>query len=169
MAVALIFVGIAVSGPLLGWFSDRRRRRVRYLKVGTLVALVSGIGLWAIPDIPVFLVYVLLVTIGLGAGSLVLAFPLAMDHNPRHSRGTAMTFVNFMQMIMAGLGQWAVGLLIAAIDKNPTNHPSGTAFRLSFLILPGALFVAFILVQFLREPGDVGKAHPTTPSLPLGD
>ena len=169
IAVALIFVGIAVSGPVLGWYSDRRGRRARYLKVGTVVAFAASVGVLVIPEPPRLMVFPLLMLIGVGGGSIVLAFPLAMEHSPAHCRGSAMTFVNFIQMIMTGIGQWVVGILLSSMDEGTSGPSSAHAFRVAFLILPGSLLVGILLAQVLRDPDSAGEPPSAASGLPLGD
>ncbi|MCH2133005.1 MAG: MFS transporter [Phycisphaerales bacterium] len=170
-AVSMVFVGLAVVGPLVGWLSDRVGHRAIYLKVGTIVAFLSSGGLLLLPTGADWAVYTLLVLLGGSAGTIVVAFPLAMEHNPHHSRGIAMTFVNFLQMIFAGLGQWFVGLLLDAGSESKggdQNLASGD-FRQAFLILPVSLFVGAVIVFFLRDAdhGPEEEAHST--SMPLAD
>ncbi|MEE2908228.1 MAG: MFS transporter [Planctomycetota bacterium] len=152
-AVSMMFVGLGVVGPFIGWLSDVRCYRAIYLKIGTVVALLCSGGLLLLPSGYPWAVYVLLFLLGGSAGTIVVAFPLAMEHNPNHSRGTAMTFVNFLQMICAGLGQWLVGFLldVSAGPGNDTHRLEPSDFRITFLILPCCLLVGAFIVFFLKD------------------
>ena len=101
-----------------------------------------------------------LFVIGLVVGILVVAFPMAMDQNPCFARGTALTFVNLTQMVFAGIGQWIVGLLLdLGAGDGSSAHAKAAAddafnsgdFRSAFLLLPLAMFVAFLLTFLVRE------------------
>lgn len=167
-AVSMMFIGLGVVGPLIGWLSDRQHLRSTYLRIGTVVGLLSSVGLLLIPMNNDWLVYVLLLLLGGSAGTVVVAFPLAMEHNPHHSRGTAMTFVNFTQMILAGFGQWLIGgLLDTGSSTGKAIEPlDGADFRSAFLILPAALLVSVVVAWFLKDPpieADDQNAVLTTP------
>ena len=156
--VSIIFVGLAVGGPCLGWLSDHLGRRVVFFRIfAALGVLSTGLLLMLDPGHEVMLILILLL-VGLVVSVMVLAFPLAMDQNPCYARGTALTFVNFTQMLFAGIGQWVVGVLLdveAGGAKDPT-YGSGD-FRTAFVLLPITMLVAFLLSLFLREPKRSGR------------
>ncbi|MBG79485.1 MAG: hypothetical protein CMJ39_02100 [Phycisphaerae bacterium] len=169
--VSLMFIGLAIAGPIIGWLSDSTGRRAIYLKIGTLLALVCSSALLIMPSSADWLVYVLLLLLGASAGAIVVAFPLAMEHNPHHSRGTAMTFVNFMQMILAGVGQWVVGMLLDDDLKQGASQSSLDAsdFRTAFVILPVCLIMGAMIAFFLRDPVSDTTEATAASALPLAD
>ena len=170
-AVSMMFVGLGVVGPMVGWLSDRQHRRSTYLRLGTLVGLVCSAGLLVIPENMPWLVYVLLLLLGGSAGTVVVAFPLAMEHNPHHSRGTAMTFVNFTQMILAGFGQWLIGGMLdsGASTGKSIEALDGSDFKKAFLILPAALLLSVLVAWFLRDPENKADEQNALLSTPLAD
>ncbi len=155
-ADALLFVGFGIAAPLLGWLSDRTGRRRSMLLVGTIIGLLGTLGLLAVPLSMAWACFPLLFIVGFGIGSIVIAFPLAMDLNPHHARGAAITFINFFQMLLAGVGQWVVGLILDMGTSDPAaGHYSQGDFQRAFLILPVGLIVAIVLLLLLREPSKV--------------
>ena len=151
--VSIIFVGLAVGGPCLGWLSDHLGRRVIFFRIFTGLGVVSTAALLLLDPGHEALLMLVLACTGIVVSVLVLAFPLAMDQNPCYARGTALTFVNLTQMLFAGIGQWVVGILLdleAGGVKDPTYTPED--FRTAFLLLPITMLVAFALSLFLREP-----------------
>jgi len=165
--VSMIFVGLALGGPAVGWLSDRLGRRKPILVVGSLLGIVATCTLLLLqPGHPVILM-VNLFLLGLVVGVLVVAFPMAMDQNPCFARGTALTFVNLTQMVFAGIGQWVVGVLLdLGAGRGAGSHTRAAAedafnsgdFRTAFLILPIAMFVAFLLTFLVREATPVDDA-----------
>lgn len=170
-AVSMMFVGLGVVGPIVGWLSDRQHRRSTYLRIGTIVGLFCSAGLLLIPQDMSWLVYVSLLLLGGSAGTIVVAFPLAMEHNPHHSRGTAMTFVNFIQMILAGFGQWLVGAMLdsGGSSEKTVETLEGGDFKKAFLILPAALLVSVLVAWFLKDPEKAGVDQNAVLSAPLAD
>jgi sugar phosphate permease len=168
--VSMIFVGLAIGSPLIGWISDTLGRRKPLLMIGTIMGVIATSSLLLLqPGHPVFLLINLFV-MGVVVGVLVLAFPMAMDQNPCYARGTALTFVNLTQMLFAGIGQWVVGLLldmesangVAANSKEASDQVfSSGDFRGAFILLPIAMLVAFFLTIFLKEPV---TSHSSSPS-----
>ena len=152
-ADAMIFVGIAISAPLLGWLSDRTGHRRRVLVIGLLIALVATVGLLMLSASESSATFPLLFVLGFGVGSIVVAFPMAMELNPHHARGAAITFVNFFQMLLAGIGQWFIGVLL---DWGKPAGPAATYdvsdYRTAFLMLPAGLVLALGLSFFLKAP-----------------
>ena len=150
--VSLIFVGLAIGGPCLGWLSDRLGRRVIFFPIFTGLGVIST-GLLLLDPGNAFLLKLSLLLIGIVVSVLVLAFPLAMDQGPCYARGTALTFVNLTQMIMAGVGQWGVGVLLD-VETGGATDPSYTPdqFRTALLLLPVTMLLAFGLSFLLREP-----------------
>ena len=170
-AVSMMFVGLGISGPLIGWLSDRHCYRAIYLKIGTVMGLLCSGGLLLLPSGNDWAVYALLFMLGASSGTVILAFPLAMEHNPSHSRGTAMTFVNFMQMICAGFGQWVVGILLDSASEGGKHVHSVEPgeFRQAFLILPVSLLIGVFLAFFLKDAPRGAVHESAVDSAPLAD
>jgi sugar phosphate permease len=169
-AVSMMFVGLGVVGPIIGWASDLNLSRAVYLRWCSLLGLFAVIGLLVLPAGSQWPVYALLLILGGAAGSVVVAFPLAMEQNLHHNRGSAMTFINFMQMILAGVGLWTVGVLLERGTGTNVLELEASDFRTAFLILPGCLVIAFVLALFLRDATPwPDTPEQTTDSAPLAD
>jgi sugar phosphate permease len=151
-ADAMLFIGLGVSAPLMGWFADRTGHRRRVLVIGLCVALVGSVLLLFLTPAYADAMFPLLFMLGFGCGAIVIAFPMAIDLNPHFARGAAITFVNFFQMLLAGLGQWLIGVLLdwGETDKLAAVY-SVDDFRKAFLMLPVGLVLALVLTVFLRN------------------
>ena len=150
-ADAMLFIGLGISAPFLGWLADRTGHHRRMLVIGLLIALVAIVGLLMLSSSDSSAAFPLLFVLGFGVGSMVVAFPMAMELNPHHARGAAITFVNFFQMLLAGIGQWFIGVLL------DWGKPTGSVatydvsdYRTAFLMLPVGLVLALGLTFFLR-------------------
>ncbi|MDP7070930.1 MAG: MFS transporter [Phycisphaerales bacterium] len=151
-ADAMMFAGFGIAAPLLGWLSDRTGRRRVMLLVGAVIGLLGTAGVLLVPASAAWACFPLLFVIGFGLGSIVIAFPLAMDLNPHHARGAAITFINFFQMLLAGVGQWVVGLILdGGSDHAAEGLYSRGDFQSAFLILPGGLILSIVLLLMLRD------------------
>ncbi|MCH2140811.1 MAG: MFS transporter [Phycisphaerales bacterium] len=148
---AILFVGLGISAPLLGWWSDRSGRRKTTLVIGILLALLSTAGLLLLTSESSDLAYGLLFGMGFGVGAIVVAFPMGMDLNPHHARGAAITFINFFQMLLAGAGQWGIGVLLDFGQGDSMSSYSITDYRTAFTVLPISLVLALGLVLLMRD------------------
>ncbi len=155
-ADAMLFVGLGVAAPLLGWLADRFERPRLVLQIGIAVALAGTTLMLLLGPGQTWAVIPLLFIQGFGVGSIVVAFPMGMHMNPDHARGAAITFINFFQMLLAGVGLWLIGVILDADAhhgaKVAGEHSFGLGdFRIAFLMLPIGLAVALAGTLLLRE------------------
>ena len=111
--VGLAALGLLVGAPLLGWLSDRLKRRrlplimISGLNVLTWLALVGP----ATPIAPGFLPLVCFL-IGLGSSVVVLVFAAVREVNDPRYVGVALGFHNLPTFLSFGLMQWVTGLVL---------------------------------------------------------
>lgn len=111
--VGLAALGLLVGAPLLGWLSDRLRRRrlplivVSGLNVVTWIALVAP----APPIAPDFLPLICFL-IGLGSSVVVLVFAAIREVNDPRCVGVALGFHNLPTFLSFGVMQWVTGLVL---------------------------------------------------------
>jgi sugar phosphate permease len=111
--VGLAALGLLVGAPLLGWLSDRLRRRrlplilVSGMNVLTWVALVAP----ATPITPELLPLICFL-IGLGSSVVVLVFAAIREVNDPRCVGVALGFHNLPTFLSFGLMQWVTGLVL---------------------------------------------------------
>jgi MFS family permease len=165
-ADAMIFLGIAISAPALGWCADRWGRPIGIMRVSGCVSMLALIAqFWGVDANIAWLSYPLLFTFGLASGAVILAFPVAIDLNGPHLRGGAITFLNFFQMSMVFGGQWLVGVVLDSISAG--GHQGSydrTDFQWAFMVLPIAVLAAIALL-FVPLKGHVSQGpSQNTPS-----
>jgi sugar phosphate permease len=111
--VGLAALGLLVGAPLIGWLSDRvRRRRLPLLVVSGL-----NVFIWltlvapATPIAPSFLPLICFL-IGVGSSVVVLVFAAIREVNDPRCVGVALGFHNLPTFLCFGLTQWATGLVL---------------------------------------------------------
>ncbi|MCH2135449.1 MAG: MFS transporter [Phycisphaerales bacterium] len=157
-ADSMIYVGLGVSAPLMGWWTDRTGRRMGTMRIGTALMLISMLlQFYVVTPETAGWSWVLLFLMGFGGGSLILGFPLAIERNPAHARGLSMAFLNCGQMGLVFFGQWVTGLLfdLVAGSGDDVVYTLSDA-RKAFLMLPVAVALALGL-QFLIPTGHQGS------------
>jgi sugar phosphate permease len=110
-AVSMIFIGWAVGGPFIGFYSDKIQNKKKFLLAASLLgALFMAMALY-IPNIPIFLLFVLFFLIGFISGAQLLTYSYAIDVNEDKAKGVAAAFTNFCVMLGGALIQPFIGFL----------------------------------------------------------
>jgi MFS family permease len=111
--VGLAALGLLVGAPLIGWLSDRLRRRRLPLLVMTGLSVLTWLALVGPtrPIAPAFLPLVCFL-IGLGSSVVVLVFAAIREVNDPRYVGVALGFHNLPTFLSFGLTQWVTGLVL---------------------------------------------------------
>jgi MFS family permease len=157
--VSLAFLGLGLGAPLLGFASDRLRRRKAPLLAAGLLSTLSLAILIAWPGLPLWLVGALLAANGAGASALVLAFAGAREQNPPGASGAAYGIVNTAVVGSGALFQPLIGWLLDLQWQGTSEHGARVftpaSYRLAFtsLLVAGALgLAAALLARESRRP-----------------
>lgn len=166
---SLIYLGMLIGGPIIGFCSDRTHRRKPYMVAG---AFLSGCALALViftVYLPLELIYTLLFAFGFFLSAQLLGFSLIIELNDPAAKGSALAFNNFITMIGGMVMQPAVGwLLDLGWDgaKGLTRIYSASDYRFALAALPISCLFGLIAALFLRETkgtGRDGKEHPFEP------
>lgn len=154
---SMIWIGIGVGSPLLGWLSDRIGNRRFSLFVSGLLGFIASVLLLYVPSISIPWMYVVLFVFGLGAGGQTVSFAVIHDNNPPELVGTASGFNNLSVLIGGAVFQPLVGVFLnrsGQIAKWVNDVPVYTteAYTNALFILPVCFFLSiFIVLFFLKE------------------
>jgi len=150
--VAMVFIGIAIGGPLSGWLS-KIWEGARNILIGcaALATIVMSLIVFC-PGIPSALLFVLFFLAGMFCSAYIQCFAVIKDSVPAAIRATALATSNMIIMIGAPILQLTIGWLLQnhffALSDN-----TAMIYRLSLAILPIGMFIAFILAFYIKEPG----------------
>ena len=144
-----------LSGPAVGYLSDRLgRRRAPMLVVEGLVIL-SWVLLVTRHDLPISLLAALFCVAGVGGGACLLAFAAAKEANPPAFSGSATGFTNLGGFTGAAVLQVVVGLLLdsrwSGQELNGARLYPPEAFGLAFLAILATVIVGTIGTLRMRE------------------
>lgn len=150
-----LLVSWAIGGPVFGWLSDHLGHRKPLYLLGCVVQLVVWSVVILVPDLPVWLLVLLLVVIGFFTGNMIIGFAFARESAPARLAGTASGLVNMGVMIGPMLLQPAVGWLLdrywLGAMQDGARIYGLEAYRNGFGLMLGWLALALLLILFTRE------------------
>lgn len=151
------FYGWIISGPIIGAFSDKiRRRRMPLTITGFFAALLLCIVFYLPSGIDASNLYFIFFAIGFCCGAHPLCFALGKESNPIQISGTAVAVTNMLIMAGGAIFQPVVGKLLylhtnspLGIDGLPTYTAADYTFALS--VIPIGVALGIFLSLFLKE------------------
>ncbi len=79
---SMIWLGIGIGSPLLGYISDHCRNRRVALSISSILGLAATCILLYMPYLSVSWMYLVLFLLGIGAGGQTVSFAVVKDNNP---------------------------------------------------------------------------------------
>ncbi len=150
----MIFIGIAIGGPTLGWLSDKLGRRKPIMYVGNLGALLCLFCIIWFPIHSTSLLASLLFGFGYFTSNMLLIFAINSENHPSWATGAVIGFSNMIVILGGTIFQPFIGALLDHFNISIT-HAQSTAvsakFRLILLVLPLCQLVAGLLLFWIRE------------------
>lgn len=152
--VSMLFVGVILGSPLVGWLSDRLRQRRRPMIVGAFLSLVIMLFLIYAPHLSLFALLMIFLMLGLAISAQIISYPLIAESNSLSLTGTAEGWASvlimsggFMQPLFAALMNWNWD------HRSVHNMPIYALhdYRLALAVMPIAMGVALIMAFFVRE------------------
>lgn len=150
------FYGWIISGPIIGMFSDKiKRRRMPLTVTGFFAALLLCVVFY-IPGLTLSGLYSIFFMIGFCCGAHPLCFALGKESNPIQISGTAVAVTNMLIMAGGAIFQPVVGKLLdlhatSPVGANglPVYTSSDYTFALS--VIPIGVALGIFLSIFLKE------------------
>lgn len=153
--ISIAFLGWMIASPLWGIFSNRiglRKPPLYFASVGSLLSVLIFIY---VPIQHHIWLQLSLFTFGIFSAAFLPAFSVAKELCSKHYVATGLSFMNMMNMIGIAIVNPLVGWLL---DKawngrieNDVHIYSLGAYQAALSILPSAIFLALIILPFIRE------------------
>lgn len=155
-SISMIWIGMALGSPFLGWLSDYIKRRVIIMSVCALLGLGTTLCLIYINTIPFGLTYVLLFILGFSACSQLLTFAVIKDRNKPTILATAMGFNNMAVVMGGAIFQPVVGIILDYFKDRSGQMSSSLyttyEFKIALALMPLCYLIYFLVtVFFLKE------------------
>lgn len=153
---SMIWLGIGVGSPLLGWMSDRIESRRVALILSSILGLLATLILLYWPPLNLHWTYLVCFILGLGAGGQTVSFAVVKENNPPELVGTASGFNNLSVLIGGALFQPLVGYLLQQSNAwrvvNGVHLYSIESYQKALIVMPLCFFISLLIAAFiLRE------------------
>lgn len=159
-AISMIYVGWLIFGPFSGWLSDRLGRRKVLVLASSVLTLLASILMLLVTSAPLWVVYALMLLIGIASSPQTMAFVMAVEHNKRSMSGTAIAVVNMLVMLLGGLAMPLFGYILEVATPGHQEPFTTTAYRLAMTLMPLSMVVSIVACLFLKESNHPRKGLP---------
>lgn len=151
-SISLMWLGLAICSPLLGWWSDRLHQRRILLLLAAVLACVGFAWVLMPAFLPVMLVSIVLFIVGAACAGQALSFAVVRDNNEERHRAAAIGFNNMAVVIAGAVFQPLIGHLMIlharlAGDNFALYHAADYRSGLSVLLI--SLLLAVCVALFL--------------------
>lgn len=158
---SMIWLGIGVGSPLLGWLSDLCSSRRLSLGISSLFGLSATLILLYMPNVPLNWMYLVLFMLGFGSGGQTVSFAVVKDINKPEFVGTASGFNNLSVLLGGAIFQPIVGIILYNSSSTMVNDVpiySVQSYNNALLVMPCCYFASLIITLFFLK-----ESHPDHP------
>lgn len=145
---SLIFMGIAIGGPTIGWLVIPVfiNNPLLLCRVFTLFALIFLSLILFVHSINLVFLGIFLLLYGFATSHMLLCFTFVSKRHTQQFSGAALGLTNMVVMAGGALFQPFIGWLLD-VQTNNTARMAFTVseYHVAFALLPGCLMVAFLL------------------------
>lgn len=164
-ANSLLFLGFTIGAPLMGFISDKMRRRKPPMLFGATGAAIVMMIVLYMPGLNITTINVLMFFLGLLYSAQCIVFAVGRELSPAEAAGTAMAMTNMIVMLGAMFLQPLVGKLLdmsfaahagalnlenLSLDKLQQLYTADD-YQFALSVIPLGIIVAAILTFFLKE------------------
>jgi MFS family permease len=153
--ISIFFMGWALGSPLFGWFSDYIGKRRLVLFIGSIGALLTTLSIIYVMQLSLIELGCLLFMFGIFSSGFFPAFSVMREISPSNVSGSALGFMNCLNMIGGALGQPLVGWLLdkhwAGQLEAGTRVYSVANFQSALVIIPIGITLSLLILFFIRE------------------
>lgn len=156
---SMIWIGIGVGSPLLGWLSDTIESRCTALAISAAMGLVATLILLYLPGLSYGWAYFVLFVLGLGAGGQTVSFAVVKENNPPELVGTASGFNNLAVLIGGAIFQPLVGSILHRSDAwrlvDGVHVYNIESYEKALLVMPLCFLASLLISMFV-----IKESHP---------
>lgn len=147
----LLWLGLGLGSPLIGWWSDRLKKRKLPFYVCFTVGILAGILFMLAPSLPLWLICVVLFLLGFTASLQSLTFGIAKDLIPHKHFVAASGLINLAAVFTGVVSQPLIGYLVDwhARTRSVVTHTYAVSdYQLGFIVVPLILLLGLVVTYF---------------------
>lgn len=152
--VSLMFLGLALGSPLLGFISDKLNARFGTMLLSSLISLACLTIVLYAGVLPTIFLGGLLFFFGLGTGGFMLGFAVGKEINNIALAATVIALINTGDAIFGAITEPLVGKVLDIFERNQSVSNihvfSLQSFHYAMLLLPVYLILALGFLLLLR-------------------
>jgi len=146
------WIGMAITSPLAGWWSEYRQSRLQPLRhLLLLSATVSTLMIWC--PMPLIGIKLCIFLLGCSAAAQPVTFGLITDHNNHNTIATAIAFNNMALISSAFFLQPITGILLDLAGSDITG------FQLTLSVIPMINIAGVLISQYAIEETHCQAVH----------
>lgn len=157
---SMIWIGIGIGSPLLGWLSDKIESRRIALIISAALGLFATLVLLYFPGLSYGWTPFILFVLGLGAGGQTVSFAVVKENNPPELVGTASGFNNLSVLIGGAIFQPLVGYILQHTNLwhlvNGVHVYSIPSYQIALMVMPICFLVSLLIASFVLK-----ESHPS--------
>ncbi len=152
---SMIFFGWAFGGPLMGYISDKLKRRCLPLFFGAVMSAALIAVLLYVPHLSLAMLYIIFLLFGVVASTEVIVFAVAREYVGKQVAGSAIALTNMLIMAGGAVLQPLLGYLLDrgwdGTIANGVHVFSAQDFEHALAFLPISLIAVAVLSLVMRE------------------
>ncbi len=155
-ANVMLFLGMAVGGPVAAWLAKICQNYVKVMRLSALSTAVLFAAIACAQWLPLNLMFVLLFLAGVTIGGQVLCFTCAKNNTTHEISGTTVAFTNAIVMMSGVIFQPLLGLILdMAWDGKMTEAGlriyTESNYQVAILAVPICLFASWVILSWLND------------------
>lgn len=156
--ISMVFIGLGLGSPLLGFLSDRLNNRRTVMLAATLLSCLALTLVLYCHPLPTGVLSALLFLFGFGLGSFMLVFAMGKEMNALSLTATVIAMINTSDAVLDALTEPFIGKLLDMGWDGKIAHGvhqfSLHSYHIALSVLPVYLIVGAIVLLWLKEVPD---------------
>ncbi len=152
---SMLFIGLLIGSPLIGWISDRIRLRILPMIVGAMLSLVIILLIIYLLHLSAFALAFLFLLLGIITSTQVIGYPIIAELNSPLLTSSALSISSLLLMASGFICQplfgWLMELHWDHLIVNNVPIYSLHDFQRAMWIMPIGFTVSLLLVFFIKE------------------
>lgn len=151
---SLIFFGLILGAPLMGWLSDRLKSRRKPMLMSSYAIFLIILAIVYL-HLPIIALSILFFILGILSGAQVLSYPVVSESNPPHLESTCLGLVAIIVNIGGAASQtlfgWLVNLRWNGLVENGIPIHTLSQYQFALIMLPLAFLMSMLAAALIHD------------------